>query len=129
MKTASHRLAAGELELGLERRHLAAERVPADGDVDEPEMVAIEHDHPGAGAEDRPAKRRIASSRPYRCISRVNAVDSPPGITSPSSPSELLGLAHLDDVGAEATQHRRVLAEVALHGEDTDPERLHRRQW
>ena len=47
-------------------------------------------------------------------------VDSPPGTTSPSSPVELLGLAHLDRLGAEAAQHRRVLAEVALHGQDAD---------
>ena len=39
----------------------------------------------------------------------------------PVEPLELLRLAHLDDVRAEPAQHRRVLAEVALHGEDADP--------
>ena len=43
----------------------------------------------------------------------------------PVEPVELLGLAHLDHVGAEPPQHRRVLAEVALHGEHADPKRLH----
>src|SRR4051812_27988451 len=34
-----------ELEVGLERRDLPAERVAADGDVDEAEVVAVEDDH------------------------------------------------------------------------------------
>src|SRR5207248_4887484 len=38
----------------------------------------------------------------------------------PVEPVELLRLAHLDDVRAEAAQHRRVLAEVPLHCEDAD---------
>ena len=42
---------------------------------------------------------------------------------------ELLRLAHLDDVRAESAQHRRVLAEVALHGQNADPERLHGARW
>ena len=58
------RLAARELELGLERRHLPAERVPADLDVDQAEVVAVEDDHPGARPEDRRLEARIASSRP-----------------------------------------------------------------
>ena len=55
----------------------------------------------------------------------MNVVDSPPGITSPSSPSSSSGLRTSHDLGAELAQHRRVLAEVALHGENTDPRRLH----
>ena len=50
----------------------------------------------------------------------MKVVDSPPGTTRPSSPVELLGLAHLDDVRPEAAQHRRVLAEIALNGEHSD---------
>ena len=38
---------------------------------------------------------------------------------------QLARLADLDDLGAQAPQHRRVLAEVPLHGENADPERLH----
>src|SRR5580698_2926359 len=50
-----HRLAlARELELGLEGRDLAAEGVAPDADVHEPQVVAIEHDHAGAGPEHRP---------------------------------------------------------------------------
>src|SRR5580765_3325525 len=42
---------AGELEVGLERGDLAPEGVPPHGYVDQAEMVTVEHDHPGAGAE------------------------------------------------------------------------------
>src|SRR4051794_2399010 len=42
---------ARELEVGLEARHLAAVAVAVDGDVDEPEVGAVEQDHPGAGPE------------------------------------------------------------------------------
>src|SRR5689334_17139402 len=45
---------AGHVEIRLERGHLPPERVAAHPDVDEPEVLAVEHDHPGAGAEDRP---------------------------------------------------------------------------
>src|SRR5438128_1760610 len=42
-------------------------------------------------------------------------------------PVELLRLAHLDHLRAEAAQHRRMLAEVALHGQDADVQRpVHR---
>src|ERR1700722_13681922 len=46
-----------ELEIGLERGDLATERVAAHRDVDEPEVVAVEHDHAGAGAEHRRLER------------------------------------------------------------------------
>ena len=59
----------------------------------------------------------------------MNVVDSPPGMISPSSPAELLGLPHLDGVGAEAAQHRRVLAKVPLQGKNADPKRLHGLKW
>ena len=46
-------VAVAQVEVGLERVHLAAERVPRGANVGEPEMLAVEHDHAGAGAEDR----------------------------------------------------------------------------
>ena len=62
----AHRLVAvADVEVGFERVHLAAERVPRGADVGEPEMLAVEHDHSGAGAEDRRRRSaRSASSRP-----------------------------------------------------------------
>ena len=91
-------------------------------------MVAVEHDHAGAGTED---------GAPEVANGLVEAVELhetrerrrlPAGDDEAVEALELPGLAHLDDVGAEAPQHRGVLAEVALHGENTDPERLHRDQ-
>src|SRR2546427_7816425 len=50
-----HRLGlAFDVELRLEARDLTPEGVPHDLDVDEPEVVPVEHDHSGAGAEDGP---------------------------------------------------------------------------
>src|SRR3954468_4964395 len=45
---------AGHVEVGLERRHLAAEGVPPNLEVDDAQVLAVEHDHSRAGAEDRP---------------------------------------------------------------------------
>src|SRR5438132_8198296 len=42
---------AGEREIGLEARDLAAVGVPVDLDVDRTEVPPVEDDHPGAGAE------------------------------------------------------------------------------
>ena len=50
----------------------------------------------------------------------MNVVDSPPGNDEAVQPVELLGLADLDGVCPEPAQHREVLAEVALHGENTN---------
>src|SRR5207302_8437063 len=49
----AHRLVAvTDVDVRLEGMHLPAERVPGRADVGEPEMLAVEHDHPGAGAKD-----------------------------------------------------------------------------
>src|SRR4051794_34340570 len=47
------RPAVADVEICLEAPHLAPESVPPDRDVGETELVTSEHDHPGAGAEDR----------------------------------------------------------------------------
>src|SRR5687767_9686405 len=44
---------SGQLEVGLEAEHLPPIRVPGHLEVDEAEVVTVEHDQPGAGAEDR----------------------------------------------------------------------------
>ena len=125
MKTRAQRLAAvADVEIGLEAAHLAAERVPADADVGEAEVVAVEHDHPGARAEDR---RREAAQRLVDAVQAHQPRDRgrlAAGDDQPVEPVELLRQPHLDRLGAEAPQHGRVLAEVPLHGEDADPKRL-----
>ncbi len=49
-------------------------------------------------------------------------VDSPPGSTSPSTCSRLLGTAHADRAGTGGLERGAVLAHVAL-GEDPDRDR------
>ena len=62
-------------------------------DVHDPEVLAVQHDQPGAAPEHRDAGRaraaRSGSARPSRSTPSVIVVDSPPGITSPSSPSQV----------------------------------------
>ena len=45
---------AGHVQIGFEAVHLAAPRVPRHLEVDETEMVAVEHDHPRAGRRSAP---------------------------------------------------------------------------
>src|SRR5262245_51382753 len=116
---AAERLAV-ELEVGLEARHLPSVGIPVDLEPDEAEVVAIEQDHPRAGAEDRPlepADRLLEPVEPHQaCDRRRLAARDDQAV----EPVELLRQPHLDHLGAEAPQHRRVLAEVALDGEDAD---------
>src|SRR6266540_2641011 len=46
-----------ELEISLEARDLATVRVSVNLEVDEPEVVAVEDDHPGARTQDRLLER------------------------------------------------------------------------
>ena len=56
MKTPGSGVVSRELDLRLEAPHLAPVCVPVDLEIDEPEMVAVEHDHPCAGTEHRPVE-------------------------------------------------------------------------
>ena len=108
------------VEIRLEAVHLPAPRVALDLEVDEPEVVPVEDDHPGARPEDRAVElteRLVEAVEPHQPHERRRLAA---GDHEPVEPVELLGLAHLDDVRAKAAQHRRVLAEVSLHGEDAD---------
>ena len=100
---------AVHVHVGLEALHLAAERVAAGADVEQAEVVAVEHDQAGAGAERRRARRatrsRSGSASPSRSMPSVIVVDSPPGITSPSSPSSSAGRAHHARLGAQPREH------------------------
>ena len=121
MKTPrSGSLLALELEVGLEARHLPAVGVAVDLDVDEAEVVAVEQDHPRAGAEHRrrePADRVLEPVEAHQPHDRRRlAARDDEAVES----LELLGLPHLDDLRAEPAQHRRVLAEVPLQREDAD---------
>ena len=60
------------------------------------------------------------SARPKVRDSLSITLDSPPGMTSPSTLVELLGAAHQRHSAPELAQHERVLAEIALQREDAD---------
>src|SRR4051812_16434103 len=114
-----------DMQVGLERRHLAPERVAPDPDVDEAQMVAVEHDHPGARTEHGAVERADALVEPVEVHEPRERRRLAAGDHEPVQPVELIGLPNLDDLGAETAQHLDVLAKVSLHGEDADPERLH----
>ena len=106
---------------------LPPESVPAHQDVDEPEVLAVEHDHPRAGAEDGPLEapdRLVEPVQPHQAHERRRLAA---GDDQTVEVRQLLGLAHLDDVDAETAQHRAVLAEVPLYGEHSDSKLLHGR--
>src|SRR4051812_14864401 len=121
-----HRLVEpDDRQVGLERRDLPPECVAPHRDVDEAEMVAIEHDHPRACADHRPLETTDPLVEPVelhqpRERGRLAARDH-----EPVEPVELIGLPNLDDVGAETAQHLPVLAKVSLHGQNADLERFH----
>ena len=121
MKTPAQRLGlALELQIGLEARELAAVAVALDLEVDETEMGAVEQDHPRARAEHggREAPDRLLQAvEPHQAHDRRRLTA---GDHESVEPVELLRQPHLDHLGAERAQHRRVLAKVALHCEDAD---------
>ena len=118
----------GDLEVGLEGADLAAERVAPARVVGEPEVLAVEHDHPRARPEHRRAGAHQVAQRlgeplaldPERHRRRLAARDH-----EPVEPVEVGGHAHLAHLGAEAAQHARVRLEVALEREHADERRAH----
>ena len=90
-----------QLEVGLEARDLAAVGVAPHDDVQQPEVLAVEHDHPGAGAEDgplEPAQRLVDPVEAHQPRDRGRLA---PRDHEPVETVELLGLAHLDHLRAE----------------------------
>ena len=92
-------------------------------------MVAVEHDHPGARAEDGAGETAHRLVEPVEAHQAREGRRLAAGDDQPVEAVQLLGLAHLDDVRAEPAQHRRVLAEVPMHGQNADPWPLHRAEW
>src|SRR5437588_1341798 len=108
---------AGEPQVGLEARDLAAVRVPLYRQVDKTEMLTVEHDHAGAGAKDRTvelADRLVESVEPHQAHEGRRLA---PRNDESVEAGALLRLAHLHGLHTEPTQRRRVLAKVALDGQ------------
>src|SRR5439155_12398238 len=121
---------AGEVEVGLERADLAAERVAPRDDVHDAQVVAVEHDQPGARAEDRGPGGRELAQRLGEALA-LDAQRHRRGLAArddqPVEPLEAGRRAHLARVRAELAQDLRVRLEVALEGEDADDRRHHPR--
>ena len=131
-----HRLVAEQRhhELRLERVELAPERVALDGDVEQRQdrlLVAgdllRQHDHPGAGPEQRRAGLGEVEDR----LAQAPAVDEPAHRRALAARDdqavdvvEIRGQAHLDGLHADGAQGRDMLGEGPLEGQDPD---LHRR--
>ena len=87
-------------------------------------MAAVEQDHSGAGAEQRPLE---GADRLFQAVQAHEPGDRrrlAAGNDQAVEMVQLLRLAHLDGLGAQPAQHRGVLAEVPLHREDSDFQRL-----
>ena len=88
-----------------------------------PEVLAVEHDEPGARAEHRRARRRQVAQRlaePLALDAERHRRRLTAGQDEPVEPLEVGRHADLADLGAERAQHGRVRGEVALQGEDAD---------
>jgi hypothetical protein len=118
---ASQRLTAVfELEIGLEARHLPSVCISAYREIDEPEVFAVEEDHPGARPEDRGAE---AADGVPEAVDPDQAGDRrrfATGDYEAVEATQVVGLADLDGVRAQPPQHRCVLAKVSLHRENPD---------
>ena len=102
MKTpCSGRRLTVELEVRLEAGHLPPVRVPLDLEVDQPEVVAVEDDHPRTRAEDRTLEAADRLLEPVQADQPHDRGGLAAGDHQPVEAVELLGQAHLDHVCAE----------------------------
>ena len=121
---------AGELEIGLEARELASVAVAANDQVHAREQRLVRNpvgrragkkDHPGAGSEHRPVVGAKRLQQPGQADELPDRGRFAAGQDDAVGLGELTRDANFYDLGAQAAQHRRVLANVALDGEDPDP--------
>ena len=117
---AQRRQSIAKVDVTLEARNLTPVGVAIDLDVDEPQMGAVEQDHPGTRAEDRSIEHpdRVAETVEVRELRHRRRL--PTGDHEPVEPVELRRQPHLDRVGAEPAEHLQVLAKRALQRENTD---------
>src|SRR3954464_7137486 len=128
----AHRpLDARDLEILLERADLAAEGVAPAERVHQPEMLAVEQDHPRAGPEHGRAGLDELADRlgePLALDPERHRRRLPAGDHEPVEPVQVGGHADLAHLGAEVAQHLGVSFEIALKGEDAYQPRL-ARSW
>src|SRR3954454_12650346 len=113
----------GEVEVGLERADLAAERVAPGLDVHQPQMVAVEHDQAGARAQHRRAGAHELPERLGQALggdAQRHRRRLAAGQHEAVEAVEGGGRPHLAHVGAEVAQHPQVRVEAALQRQDAD---------
>ena len=111
-----------EIEVGLEGAQLTPERVALGADVEHSEVIAVEHDHPGA----RPEHRRTGAGQVAQRVAEPLPLDSErdhgrlaPGDYQRVEPLEVGRHADLAAVGADPRE-LGVRLEAALQGQDPD---------
>jgi len=112
-----------EQELSLERRQLPTERIAAHLDVEDTEMVPVQHDHSCTGAEDRLAAPDEVDERLTKPLT-LHAESNGGGLATWNDQGidalEILRRTDLPDVDVKARETLRVGLEPALKGEDAD---------
>src|SRR5262245_35565732 len=121
--TAKRKVVTDQSDVRLEALHLPPERIPIDDEVDDVEVLAVQHDHPRAGAEDgavEPADRVVETVQ-------LREAHDGRGLATGDDQAvetlELLGQTNLDHLGTEQSKRGRMLAERALQREDADAQR------
>src|SRR6185503_15619143 len=100
---------------------LPAEGVPARADVEQAEVIAVEHDQAGAGAERGHAAANEVPERlrqPLPLDAEGHRGGLAAGDDERVEPVEVLGGAHDAGLRAEPLEHAGVRLEVALDGQD-----------
>ena len=112
-----------EQQLSLEGRELPTERIAPHLDVEDTEMVPVQHDHSCTRAQDGLAARDEVDERLTKPLT-LHAEADRRGLAARNNeavePVEVRGRAHLANVRAQLCQCLRVSLEPALEGEDTD---------
>src|SRR5439155_24674619 len=111
---------AVERQIGLEARDLAAIAVSVDLAVESAEVAAVEDDHSGAAPKYRPRELAHGLVEPVETHQPHERRRLASGDHEPVEALQLLRLANLHCVRAKAPQHRRVLAEISLHFQDSE---------
>jgi hypothetical protein len=107
----------GQLERGLKAVQLTPERVAPRADVHQAEMVAVEHDQPGARAHHRDAAARERAQRigqPLALDPQRHRRGLPSGDHQALEVGQVGGCAHLAHLRAQPVQHARVRLKAAL---------------
>src|SRR4051794_26253765 len=109
-----------EVEVGLEGADLAPEGVAFGADVHHAEVVAVEHDQPGARPEDRAVEGPQGAGEAFALDAERHRGRLAAGDDQAIEVLEIGRRAHLPGLGPERAQELRMGVEVALESKDSD---------